>query len=113
MLRAEALVKAVNFGVLRVVRLFHGVEVIQNAVELVKAVDSRQIFVAVAEMVLPDLRPGVAMGLEQFGNRRIGILEPLLGGGHTHLQYSCAERSLAGNERSPARPCTIVGRNSQ
>jgi hypothetical protein len=58
-----------------------------------------------SEVVLADLRRGVAQRLEQFGDGRIRILQPLLGGGHADLQQPCAERSLAGDERSTPR-CT-------
>ena len=52
-------------------RLLHGVEMIENAVELVEAMHGGQIFVAVTEMVLADLRGNVAMRLEQLGDRGI------------------------------------------
>jgi hypothetical protein len=61
-------------GILRVVRLLHGVEVVQDAVKLIEAVDGGQVFVAVAQVVLADLRRGVARGLEQFGDGRVRIL---------------------------------------
>src|SRR6516165_206686 len=50
--------------VIRQLRLFLGVQVVEVAVELVEAVHGRQIFVAVAEMVLADLRGRVAQRLE-------------------------------------------------
>ena len=78
---------------------------VQDAVELVEAVDGGQVFVAVAQVVLADLRRSVAVGLEQLGDRRIGILQSLFGGRHADLQKSlCAEWSLAGDERgTPGR----------
>jgi hypothetical protein len=53
------------------VRLLHGVEVVEDAVELVKAMHGGQILVAVTEMVLADLRGGVPMRLEQLGDRGV------------------------------------------
>jgi hypothetical protein len=38
--------------------------VVQDAVELVEAMNRRQVFVAVAQVILADLRRSVAMGLE-------------------------------------------------
>ena len=52
-----------ELGALRVIgfiRLFHGVEVIEDAVELVEAVHRGKVFVTVTEMVLADLRRCVA-----------------------------------------------------
>ena len=79
--RAEA---GEEFGALRIIgliRLFHRVEVVENAVEFVEAMHGGQEFVAVAEMVLADLRRRVAEWLEQFGDGRILVLQALLGAG--------------------------------
>jgi hypothetical protein len=69
--RAEESMELGILGILRIVRLLHGVEVVQDAVELVEAVDRRQVFVAVAQVILADLRRSVAKGLEQLGDRRV------------------------------------------
>ena len=53
-----------------VLRLFLGVEVIEIAEELVEAVHRRQMFVAVAEMVLAELAGGVAEGLQDVRDAR-------------------------------------------
>ena len=107
--RAEALMEPGDLWVFGVVRLLHGVEVVEDAVELVEAVDRRQVFVAVAEMVLADLRRRVAKRLEEFGDRRVRILQALLGGGHADLQQAGAERRLAGDERGPPRRAGLLG----
>src|SRR5882757_10292160 len=83
---AEAFVERGVLGVFVVVGLFHGVEVVEDVVELVEPVHGRQVFVAVAEVILADLRRGVAMGLEQLGDRGVGVLDALFGGGHADLQ---------------------------
>ena len=59
-------------------RLILGVQVIEVAEELVEAVNGRQEFVAVAEMVLAELAGRVALRLEQLGNGRILLRQPLL-----------------------------------
>jgi hypothetical protein len=55
-----------------VLGLVFGIQVIQVAVELVKAMNRRQEFVAVPEMVLAELSSRVALRLEerQFRKRR-------------------------------------------
>src|SRR5450631_3837626 len=61
--RAELRVELGAFRVVRILRLLLGVEVIEVAVELVEAVACGQELVAVAEMVLADLRGSVALRL--------------------------------------------------
>ena len=56
-------------------RLLLGVEVVEVAEELVEAVVGRQIFVAVAEMVLAELAGRVAERLQRLGDRDVAILQ--------------------------------------
>jgi hypothetical protein len=58
-------------GIVRVLGLILGVEVIEVAEEHVEAVHGRQELVAVAEMVLAELSGHVSLRLEQLGNRRV------------------------------------------
>ena len=111
--RAKLLLELGALRVVGLVRLFHGVEVIEDAIELVEAVDRRQVFVAVAEMVLADLRRRVAKRLEELGDRRVLVLQALLGGGQTDLQQTGAERRLAKDKRGTSLPCTIAERSSR
>ena len=60
-------------GIVGVLRLVLGIQVIEIAEELVEAMNRRQKLVAVAEMVLAELPGHVAERLEQFGERRILI----------------------------------------
>ena len=62
--------------ILRVVGFLHRIEVVQDPVELVKSVDCGQVFVAIPQVVLADLRRRVAERLEDFRDRWIGILKP-------------------------------------
>ena len=87
-----------NAGIFRIVRqfrLFLGVEVIEIAVELVEAVHGRQELVAVAEMVLAELAGRIAERLEQFGDRRVFLLQPERGAGQTDLGHAGAQAGLA------------------
>ena len=58
-------------GVVRILGLLLGVEVIEVAEELVEAVHGRQVLVQVAEVVLAELPGGVALRLQQLGDRRV------------------------------------------
>jgi hypothetical protein len=89
--RPEALAK---LGVLRIVgllRLLLGVQVIEVAVKLVETVRGRQVFVTVAQMVLPELAGGVSLGLEQGGDGRVLGAQPFL-----KIIPSLATRSMLG-----------------
>ena len=58
--------------VLRVVgmrRVFHRVEVIEVAEELVEPMDSGQKLIEIAEVILTELASGVALRLERGGDR--------------------------------------------
>jgi hypothetical protein len=72
--RATSIVEIGILGglrVVRVLRLFLRVEVVEIAEELVEAVYGGQKFVAVAKVVLAELTGGVAHRLEQVGERRV------------------------------------------
>ena len=55
--------------------LFLGIEVIKIAEELVEAMIGRQVFVAVAEMVLAELAGRIAQRLERLGDGDVPVLE--------------------------------------
>ena len=94
-------------------RVFHRVEVIEVAEELVEAVDGRQELVPVAQMVLAELAGGVALRFERGGNRdslgwKAGLGTRLADRGHAG-----ADGQLAGDEvgapRRAARFRVVVG----
>src|SRR5258708_2125720 len=61
--------------------------------------DRRQEFVAVAEVVLAELRRRVALWLEQFGDGRIFVGQPLFRRRQSHFQEAGPQWALAGDER--------------
>ena len=75
--------------------LILGVQVVEVAEELVEAVNGRQEFVAVAEMVLAELSGRVALRLEQLGNGRVLLRQPLFRGRQADFQrVPCATDSV-------------------
>jgi hypothetical protein len=72
-------------GILRLLRLLLGVQVVQVAVELVEAVHGREELVAIAQMVLPNLGSHVTLRFEQVGQGRILGLDALQSAGHPHV----------------------------
>ena len=91
-----------ELGILRVVRqlrLFLGVEVVEVAVELIKTVHRRQVLVAVAQVILAELTRGVAERLEQLGDGRVFLPAAELRARQAHLGQARANAVLAGDER--------------
>src|SRR5215472_7852912 len=73
------------FGIVRIPGLLLGVEVVEVAEELVKAMDRGQVLVAIAEVVFAELAGGVSQRLEEFGDRRIFRLQTEFSSGKPHL----------------------------
>jgi hypothetical protein len=84
--RAELGPERRSLRIIILVRLLHGVEMIEDAIKLVEAVNRRQEFIAVSQMVLANLRRGVTVWFEKFGNRRVFILQAFFGPGQSNLQ---------------------------
>lgn len=66
--------------------------------ELIKTVHRGQVFIAIAEMILADLRRRIAQRLEDLRNGRIGRLQSLLGGRQAHFEQAGAKGCLPGDE---------------
>ena len=100
-----------KFRVLRIVivfGLFFSIQVIEVAVELIKAVDRRQKLVAIAQVVLADLCCRVTHRFEQFRNRWIFCLNPLRGARHANREQSGTEGVLAEDERRASRSAGLL-----
>ena len=103
---------AAEFGVARVVRVFRlvfGIQVVEAAEELVEAVHRRQMFVAVAQVVLAELAGGVAERLQQAGDGRVLRPHALGGAGQADLRQAGADRALACDEGGAAGGAGILG----
>ena len=89
--------------------VFHRIEVIEVAEELVEAVDGRQELVEIAEVVLAELAGGVSHGLQ---HRRDGHCLRRNADGRTGLAdsgHAGADRQLAGDELRPPRRAARLG----
>ena len=106
--RAEALLERRVLRIVRILRLFLGIEVIEVAEELVEAVHRRQKFVLVAQMVLAELAGGVAERLQQFGDGRVFRPQADIGARHADLGQAGADRVLAGDERGAAGGAALL-----
>ena len=88
--------------IVRQLRLFLGVEVIEVAEELIEAVDGRQRLVAIADVVLAELAGGVAEVLQQAADGGIELAHAHRRAGEADLGEPGANAVLAGEERRAA-----------
>ena len=111
--RTEALpepLEAVLFGVVRVLGLLLGVQVVEVSEELVEPVHCREELVLVPQVVLAELPCRVALLLEQLGDRRIPGLQPHRRSGQSDLAEPGAEDALPSDERGRAPRCSSARR---
>ena len=95
-------------GVVRILRLFLGVEMVEIAEELVEAMHGRQILVAVAEMVLAELPGGVAERLQGFRDTHVFGVKPDVRAGQADLGQAGPDRRLSGDERCASGGATLL-----
>ena len=91
-----------------VLRLLLGIEVIEVAEELVEAVHGRQEVVAVAEVVLAELAGDVALRLQEVGDGRVLLRQPLRRARQADFQQAGADRRLAGDEGGAPRRARLL-----
>src|ERR1700733_8214112 len=78
--RAEPRGKSWILGIIRIFRIFFRIQMVEIAEKLVEAVHSRQIFIAVAKMVLAELTGGIVERLQCLRYGNVGGVQ----------SYSCA-----------------------
>ena len=105
---SELLLEFRILGIVGQFRFFFGVQVIEVAEELVEAVDRRQVFIPIAEMVLAELTGGVAERLQQLGDRRVLFLQTDGGARHADLGQAGADRILAADEGGAAGGAALL-----
>ena len=88
--------------IVRQLRLFLGVEMIEVAEEFVEAVHGRQRLIAVADMVLAELAGRIAEVLQQAADGGIELAHAHRRAGEAHLGQPGANAVLAGEERRAA-----------
>ena len=106
--RPELLLQRGILEVVRVLRLFLGVQVVEVAEELLEAVRRRQHLVTVAEVVLAELARHVALCLQQRGDGRVFLLHALRGARQADLGEARADRRLPGDERGTTGSATLL-----
>jgi hypothetical protein len=99
--RAKPLPKRGILGIVLVLRLLLGIQVVEVAEELVELVVGRQVLVAVAEMVLAELAGRVALRLEHGGDRRVLRFDAQLRTRQADFREARAKHALAEDERRP------------
>ena len=86
-------------GIIRLLDIFPGVQVIEDSEELVEPVVGGKVLVPVAEMVLAELPGAIAQRLEHLGERRVLRGETLRGPGQPDGRKAHPQRILPGDER--------------
>ena len=97
-----------SFGIIRMLGLFLGIEVVEIAEEFVEAVVGGQMLVEVAQVIFAELAGHVALGLEQLGHRQVFLLQAFLGARQADLEQPRSERRLAGDERRAAGRAALL-----
>src|ERR1035438_7210967 len=105
---SELLVKGGILRVVRIFRLFLGVEVIKVSVKFIEAVDGWQKFVSVAEVVLANLSGGVSERLEQFGDCWVFLLQSKRRTRQPDGQQARTKRMLPRNKRGTPRRAALL-----
>jgi hypothetical protein len=103
------------FGVIGVLRLFLGVQMIEVSVEFIEPMHRGQILVSIPQVVFPVLSGGVTLVFEQFGQCRIFLLETERGSGKSDFGQTGSHRMLPGDKgrapRGTALLRVIVGKD--
>ena len=95
-------------GVVLVLRFLLGVEMVEIAEEFVEPVYGRQIFVAVAEMVLAELPGGVAERLQGFRDAHVFGVKSDGRTGQTDFGQAGPDRRLPGDEGCAPRGAALL-----
>ena len=98
--RSEAFAELRIGGIVRILGLLLGVQVVEIAEELVEPMVCRQMFVLVAQMVLAELSGHVTLRLQQTGDCRILLLHAQIGTGKADFREAGPENAL---------PCDVGG----
>ncbi len=109
LLQAEARLRLLVLREVVLLGILTCVEVIEDPKELVEPVISRQVLVAVAQVVLAELPGGVAQRLEHLGQGRIAVLDALLRARKPDRAQARAHRVLAQDEGRAARGARRLG----
>src|ERR1700730_12434655 len=75
--RTKLCIEFRSFRIVRIFRLLFGIEVIEIAIKLIEAMYCRQVFIAIAKMILADLRGGITASFEQLCNGWVFVLYSL------------------------------------
>ena len=106
--RPEAFTKLEILGVVGILRLFFGVQVVEVAKELIESVVRRQELILVAQVVLPELAGGIAQVLHELRDAGVLLAEADIGAGQAHLSQTGADRRLSRDERGPAGSTALL-----
>src|SRR5262249_15953848 len=106
--RPEFLSEVRVLGIVRIVGLFFGIEMVEVSEELIESVHSGQMLVAVAEVVLAELPGGITEIFHELSNRGIVEAETKRCARHANLGEAGSNRRLSGDKRGSPRGATLL-----
>ena len=89
--------------------VLHRVQVIENAIELIEAMDGGQVFVQIAKVVFSKLCGGITHRFEHFRDCRVFCIQPLISAWQTDFTVAGPGDALPGNEGGSACSTTLFG----
>ena len=93
--------------IVRIFRIFFGVEVIEIAEEFIEAMNRRQVLVKVAEVVLAELTGGVTLRLQQLCDGRVLRLQAHIHARRANFRKTRAKYALSGDECRATRGAAL------
>src|SRR5262249_53956910 len=105
---SEHLLESRILRIVRQLRLFFGIEVIEIAEKDIEAMHRRQVLIAVAKVILAELPGGITEGFEQLGDRRILFLQPYGCPRHADLRETGANGVLSADEACAAGGAALL-----
>ena len=89
--RAKHFTEGGILGVIHILGLLLGVEVVEVAEKLIEAMIGRQVLILVPQVILAKLAGGITVGLQDFSDRDVPVLNTQLGTGHAHFAQAGAQ----------------------
>ena len=109
----ELLLELGVFRIVRIFRVFLGIQMVQIAEELIESMNGRQKSVLVAKMVLPELAGCVSERFEQLGDSRVFSLKTDRRARQPNFGEASAEHALPGDKGCSSRPCSSAHHRNQ
>src|SRR5262245_36787542 len=106
--RPELFTKPWILGIVRVLRLFLGIQMVKVSEKLIEAVNTWQMLIAITKMILTELRGCVSLCLQNIGNAWVILGQAQRGARKTNFGQPGSNRRLPCNKCSTACSATLL-----